>query len=364
MTQNLSRRALLAAAAGGVLGVAAAARAADRAPMLRLIANENPYGPSPKARQAASAAVNESWKYALGEVQALRAQIAELEGVSPDHVMVTAGSAEALRVAAIAFAREGGEVIAARPTFAFLPAYASALGCKVIEVPLDVSMRHDLSAMAARVTAATRLVYVCNPNNPTGTMINGPALREFIAQVAPSAPVLVDEAYLDLWPDLKDHTAVSRVLAGDRVVVTRTFSKLHGMAGLRVGYAVALPELIEQMESLRITQMSYTGVTAASASLADAEFLAYSRDHIQECLAITEAVLDETGHAYAPSRGNFIYFDTGAGKGEFMSAMRSAGILTGLSWADYPTWARVSMGRVEDMQAFATAMRAWSQGQS
>ena len=365
MSLKISRRSLIAAAGGllgaGNLNVMAAPGAPVRSStsMLRLIANENPYGPSPAARAAAERAVANGWKYAMRETGALKKLIAAHEGVKTSQVMVCAGSSEALRVAAMVFGRSGGRMVAATPTFSFLPTYARNIGCVIDEVPLDQDMVHDLDAMAVAVRTDSKLVYVCNPNNPTGTLVDGARLSAFIDEVTPRVPVLVDEAYLDLWDDLAEHTAVSSVLAGKPVIVTRTFSKLHGMAGLRVGYAIAPAELIGQLEKLRVTQMSYPGVMAATASLQDTEFLNYSRARIRECLALTAGVLEELGRPFVPSRGNFIYFDTGGSPREFMSAMRHAGILTGLSYAPYPSWARVSMGRVEDMRVFADAARGY-----
>ncbi|MFW2404866.1 MAG: pyridoxal phosphate-dependent aminotransferase [Gammaproteobacteria bacterium] len=352
------------AAAAGLLGpLAIGARQHDQGGaaggMLRLIANENSYGPSPAARAAAADAVEQGWKYAIRETGALKKLIADHEGVGTRNVFVCAGSTEALRIAALIFGRGGGRVVAANPTFSFLPTYARHLGCEVDEIALDRDMRHDLDAMAAAVGADTRLLYVCNPNNPTGTLVDGAHLRPFLDDVSSRVPILVDEAYLDLWDDLPKHTAVPSVLAGKRVIVARTFSKLHGMAGMRVGYALAPPDIVSQLEQLRVTQMSYPGVLAATASLQDVDFLEFSRARIRECLELTSAVFADLGRPFVPSRGNFIYFDTGGSPREFMSAMRRSGILTGLSYAPYPTWARVSMGKVDDMRAFADTARAY-----
>lgn len=358
MNERISRRALLAGALIGVVSVRTRAKGADRPPaMRRLIANENPYGPAPAAQSAAAEAVKNGWRYAVREVGALKADIARLEGVDPSQVMVSAGSTEALRVSALALAGKGGRVVAARPTFFFLPDYARKLGCDVAEVPLDEAMTHDLDAMAAAVNPATRLVYVCNPNNPTGTQLEVARLNDFIATVSPRAPVLVDEAYLDLNPDWRALTAVVRVRAGDAVIVTRTFSKLHGMAGLRVGYAIGPAELVRRLEALRVSQMSYPGVLAAAASLKDGEFLDFSRARIREGRDMTTAAFDELGLDYVPSHGNFVFFDTGGSPRAFAAGMRERGILTGMPSPPYPGWSRVSMGRVEDMQAFAAAAR-------
>ena len=362
---QISRRSVLTAA-GGLLGAApfiaiAGQHTRSDAPMLRLIANENPYGPSPAAREAANRAVVDGWKYALRETGELKKLIAEHEGVATKNVMISAGSMEALRVAAIAFGRNGGTIVAATPTFSFLQNYAKGLGCDVVDVPLDNSMTHDLGAMADAVGDATRLVYVCNPNNPTGTLLDGSAVSAFIDDVSPRAPVLVDEAYLDLGAAefVAKHTAVASVQEDKPVIVTRTFSKLHGMAGMRVGYAIAPADIISRLEKLRITSMSRPGVAAAAASLQDDEFLTFSRARVRECLDITTGVLEELGRPYVPSYGNFVYFDTGGSAREFMGGMRRAGVLTGMNYSPYPSWARVSMGRVEEMRAFADAARAY-----
>jgi len=365
MIHNLSRRSVIATTVG-LLGAGLPAFGADRGAasghsggLLRLIANENPYGPSPAARLAAERAVADGWKYAFRETGALKKQIAAYEGVPASHVMICAGSSEALRVAALAFTGGTGRVVAATPTFAFLPVYAGNIGCAVDEIPLDTGMAHDLPAMAAAVRPDTRLVYVCNPNNPTGTRVTGAMLAEFIDEVSPRTTVLVDEAYLDLWDDHADHTAIGSIRAGKSVIVTRTFSKLHGMAGLRVGYALAPPALIARLEKLRVTNMSFPGVMAAAASLRDEQFLSFSRARIRECLDITTDVLKELGRPHIPSYGNFVYFDTGGSPAEFSTAMQRAGIMTGMRYAPYPSWARVSMGRVEDMRLFADAARSY-----
>lgn len=358
MNHRLSRRDLLAAALAGALPLPARAADGARPPaMRRLIANENPYGPGPAARAAATRAVPGSWRYAIREVGALKAAIASLEGVEQSQVMVCAGSTEALRIGALALAGQGGRVVAARPTFSFLPDYSRKLGCEVAEIDLDEAMVHDLDAMAAAVNASTRLVYICNPNNPTGTRLDSEAVSAFLEAVGPRAPVLIDEAYLDLAPDWQSRTAVKDVKAGRPVIVTRTFSKLHGMAGLRVGYAIGPTELIKQLESLRVSMLSYPGALAAAASLADSDFLAMSRARISEGRELATAALNELGRRVIPSYGNFVFFDTGGSARAFAGGMRERGILTGMPSAPYPGFSRVSVGTVEDMQAFAVAAR-------
>ena len=372
---SMSRRALLTRS-GGVIGSALLGSAAVSAattpavanpmsrsprPRVRLIANENPYGLSPAARRAMENAADDSWQYSFADEVRLKALIAEREDLSPRHVMIGAGSGEILRIAALVYAGQNSQVIAAHPTFSFLPDYARTLGAQVVEVPLTAEMFHDLDAMARAIGDDTRLMYVCNPNNPTGTFVPGDQLNPFLADVAPRVPVLVDEAYLDLWDDWPTQSAVARVAAGDDVIVTRTFSKLHAMAGLRIGYALARPEIIGRLQQYRMSILNLPGLRAAVASYQDMEYQALSRQRIHQGLALTRGLLDDLGLAYAPSRGNFIFFDTGGSLKAFRDAMGAAGFMVGRPFPPYDSWCRVSMGRVEDMETFAGAARDWFQ---
>lgn len=371
MTVAVTRRALIHAApllAGAVslagLARPAPAQAPASAPArqamagIRLSGNENPYGPGPAARNAIAAAVGDSWKYPIAEEMALKAQIAEHEGLTPRHVLIGDGSSEILHLAGLLAAAEQGEVLTAVPTFNVTAAHARAMGATVREVPLDARMAYDLPALKAAVSPATRLIYICNPNNPTGTMLPGAQLREFIAGLPPALTVLVDEAYLELAADVRAESVAARVAADGNVIVARTFSKLHGLAGLRIGYALARPDIIERMARLKLTVASSLGLVAAAASYADLKFQAESRERIAEGLAITTATLDELQRPHTETRGNFVFFDTGKPAGEFLGAMRQKGFALGRPFPPYTNWCRVSMGTVEQMRAFAAALRA------
>jgi len=372
MSSSLTRRSLVLAtpaiAAATLLdtrlaratdAAAPARAAAPAAGPVRLIANENPYGPADSARRAVADSLATAWQYPMGQDQPLKKLIAAREGLTPAHVMIADGSGEILRIAAIVFGRDGGGVVAATPTFDFLQSYARQLGGVVTEVPLDDNLRHDLPRLDAAVTGKTGLLYLCNPNNPTGTLVPGAELRPYVAALARRTTVLVDEAYLDLWDDWPAHTVTERVLAGDPVIVTRTFSKLHGLAGLRVGYALAPPDLIRRLEAHRTTILGSTGVAAATASYQDLAFQAFARARLAEALAITTGALSELGLRHvAGGRGNFVFFDTGKPVAEFSAAMRQAGYLVGRPFAPYATWCRVSMGTVEQMRGFAAVLRA------
>ncbi len=368
MAGHVSRRSLLIGAAAATATLATrpiraeaaagnAAMPAGSAPGLaRLIANENPYGPSASARLAITESLATAWQYPMGHDQQLKQLIAAREGLRPQHIMIAEGSGEILRIAGLVFG-PGSEVVAATPTFGFLQAYARQLGGTVTEVPLDENLSHDLKALAAAVTARTGLLYICNPNNPTGTLVPGSVLRPFVQEMASRTTVLVDEAYLDLWEDWPQHTATDRVRAGEAVIVTRTFSKLHGLAGLRVGYALAPPELIERLEKHRMTIQGGAGVAAATASYQDLEFQALSRARLKEGLAITTEALRELKLRHVENgRGNFVFFDTGGPLADFSAAMRRVGYMVGRPFPPYSTWCRVSMGTVPQMRGFAGAL--------
>ena len=326
--------------------------------MLRLSANENPYGPAESAKQAMAAAMSEGWKYATSEIPALAKLIAEREGVTPDHVMVTEGSAEVLRIVAMLYGSRGSEMIAARPTFEQAPAYAEKSGGELVWVDLDKDMKHDLAAMEGRITNKTGLIYVCNPNNPTATMIPSKDLRSFLNVASPRAMTLVDEAYIDLVDDPVGSSMVDQVRAGKNVIIARTFSKIHGMAGLRLGFAIARPDIIRRMEDVRMSSPNKMGLVAGVASYQDKEFMAMSRKMVRECLNMVMKTCDELGLKYTKSQANFLMFDTGKPLREFSSAMRAKNIAVGRPFQPYDTWCRVSMGKVEQMPQFLDAMRA------
>jgi histidinol-phosphate aminotransferase len=361
---NLSRRELLrisgALAAGAAApqapGAAAPARPLPGAGPARLSFNENPYGPGPAARAAIVASTGDAWKYAVAEEMALRARIAAREGVAPAQVVIGAGSSEILHLAALAAG--GGELVTATPTFGLMAEEVRHAGGSVREVPLDAELRFDLAALRAAVTPATRLVYVCNPNNPTGTRVDGAALRAFIAGLPPAVTVVVDEAYLELASDMAEHSALASVKAGANVIVARTFSKLHGLAGLRVGYALARPDLAERLGKLKSSSVNGLGLAAATASYEDTAFQDGSRRRLAEGLAITVEAVRSLGLRQAVSHANFAFFDTGAPLASFMSAMRERGYSVGRPFPPYDTWCRVSVGTVEQMRGFAAALRA------
>ncbi len=322
--------------------------------LLKLDGNENPYGPSPAARQAILASVGEAPRYADETIASLTNQLAAREGVAPSQIVIGAGSGELLKMAGIlaVTSLSGAEVVASRPTYEELPVFAQALGLKVQWVAPDTDHRHDLSAMRAAITPLTHLVYVCNPNNPTGTAVTRDALETFIRSVPVSCTIIVDEAYVDLADQSGVATVAALVNQVPNVVVLRTFSKLHGLAGLRIGYAIAPAELAQRLTALSLTWPNSTGLAAAIASFNDHSYLKATRAALTGDRAKVHATLDRMGLHRADAQGNFVFFDTGGPLKRFQDRMLAEGIKVGRHFDGYDTWARVTIGLHQEVDRF------------
>jgi histidinol-phosphate aminotransferase len=370
MSISLTRRQWLlqtgAAAAGLALGRSSAPAdfvllsrpLADGEVRARLNSNENPYGPSERARHAMIEAFDEGCRYPWLQYKALEELIAKREGVSPDHVVLGAGSHEILRLAGTAYGLHGGEALIPHPTFEGLENYAASVGAYVHRAPLTENFELDLEAMDRRITQAVRLVFVCNPNNPTGTIVAGDRLRDFCQAVARRAVVLVDEAYHDYVEAPVYSSMIDLVRQGHTVIVSRTFSKIHGLAGLRIGYGLARPDIASRLRQFRTAHsVNILGLRAALASYQDMEFQAFSRRKNAEARSYLYRVLDELGYRYLSSHTNFVFFRIGRDAQAFREAMEKRGVLVGRPFPPYPDWCRVSLGTVDEMKIFATALR-------
>lgn len=325
--------------------------------LIKLDGNENPYGPSPAARQAILASVGEAPRYADETIATLTNQLAAHEGVAPSQIVIGTGSGELLKMAGLlAASTPGAEVVASRPTYEELPVFAETLGLKVHWVAADTEHRHDLPAMRAAITPLTRLVYVCNPNNPTGTAVTRDALEKLIRSVPLSCTVVVDEAYMDLVDQAGVATVAALVKDVPNMVVLRTFSKLHGLAGLRIGYAIAPPELAPRLAALSLTWPNSTGLSAAIASFNDHDFQEATRAALTGDRAKVHATLDRMGLARANAQGNFVFFDTGGPLQRFQERMLADGIKVGRHFVGYDTWARVTIGLHQEVDRFLHAL--------
>lgn len=333
----------------------------------RLLANENPYGPSPKAIKVIGEVAPDGYLYAMEYSKQFKKMVADFEGVSEDHVLLGAGSGELLVAAALWAAyrpNAGRSIVAPDPTFDALPRAALKHGLKMERVPLVAADGYDinLNKLNDRISAETGMVYLCNPNNPTAITVDPAKLRSFISAVAAKTPVFVDEAYIDYTPDPAAYTMVDRVKKGDNVIVTKTFSKVHGFAGLRIGYMIAKPELIEQIGKFTTGGggLSMTSVRAALASMPDREFVKYSLGKTQESKNFLLKELKPLGYEPLPSGANFVMFPIRMKGEDFVGKMMEQGVGIRQWKFDGQYWCRVSLGKMEEMKAFTDALKIMS----
>jgi histidinol-phosphate aminotransferase len=360
---TVTRRELLAASAlllggpGLALRAAGAVSPGGSAGPLVLCWNENPYGPSPAAREAVANSIGEGCRYPSDEeLKALTGALAHHEGTSPEQIAIGTGSGELLCALGLLCARDGGELIAAEPTYLELPEYARRAGAVVRFVPVDGELRHDLAAMGNAVSERTRALYLCNPNNPTGTAVPAAQIRAFVASIPPQVTVIVDEAYMDFTTGAGVQS-VSDLIEGERrVVILRTFSKIHGMAGLRLGYAVTRPELAKTLRATCMTTPNILAVRAARASLADEAFRADTRRRILASRARITGELTRLNLRYAEPEGNFVFFDTGVPLKTFSQRMKARNILVGRLFPPFSSWCRITIGTEPEVSAFLGAL--------
>jgi len=364
---RIDRRQALALALGaGFLQTATAGAAADAlssaSSLIPLNYNENPLGPGPKAREAMIAATRESWRYADGEhLQRLIAAIATHERVTPEQVAVGSGSGELLHILALGWVARGS-VTCAWPTYGQLMGFAEKMGATVRRVPLDAGLRHDANAIDAATPTGTSLVYLCNPNNPTGTVLPASELGDLCLTLAQRTTVVIDEAYMDFVESGATASMVHLTRGGADVVVLRTFSKVHGLAGLRIGYAIGRPDTIARIRSLELVSPNMPGVVAATASLSDQMFVERSRNSVITDRRRVTAVCRELGMRCSDSYGNFVFVRTGMPATDFRDRMRELGIEVGRPFEPLTDWSRISLGRPEDNTALIAALRKLKRG--
>jgi histidinol-phosphate aminotransferase len=363
---DLSRRELLTASALAMVSprAALAAAAAPSAQPIILCWNENPYGPSPAARAVLNGTIRVSCRYPDEEINQLTAVLARKEGLSVDHIVLGTGSGELLCALGFLHGREGGEIIAAEPTYAELTNYAKRAGAQLKFVPVDQQLNHDLAAMRAAVSPRTRAVYICNPNNPTGTAISAASIRSFVESLPDSVTTIVDEAYLDFADSDGVQTVTDLVTAGKRVVVLRTFSKIHGMAGVRCGYGIARPDITADIAAVRMSSANIFAMRAARASLGDTAFLTDTRRRIIASRKRITTELQRLGRAYAHPQTNFVFFDTGAPLAQFDQFMKSRNILVGRLFPPYNNWCRITIGTEPETEAFVRGLQAYTGGRA
>jgi len=322
--------------------------------VIKLASNENPIGPSPKAVAALAEGHDSLHRYPDGGGYRLRHAIADRWKVTSDHVVLGNGSDEILGLLARAFLAPGEEAVMADHTFVIYKMEVTAAHGKPVVVPL-VNWTHDLDAMVRAVTPRTRLLFVCNPNNPTGTMVNADAVSRFMDKVPQDVVVVFDEAYFEYVRNPQFPDALAYVKEGRNAIVLRTFSKIYGLAGLRIGYGITTPEIANILNRVRPPfNANSLAQRAALAALGDDDHVAVSRTVNAEGMEQVGRGLQELGFVPIPSETNFLYFDVKRdGRQVFESLLREGIIVRHIEG----TMLRVTIGQAEDNTAFLHALK-------
>jgi len=324
---------------------------------IKLASNENPLGPSPLAVEAGRRALADSNWYPDGSGYYLRKKLAERLQLDPERLMLGAGSCELIDLVARTLLVPGGNAVSSEGSFPLYYSAVRATGERLVQVPLR-EFTFDLDAIARAVDERTAVIYLANPNNPTGTMFTADALDAFLPRIPENTLVVLDEAYFEYADRPGYSRSLDLVRAGRNLLVLRTFSKVYGLAGLRVGYAAGPPGLIEQMNKVR-QPFNVSGVAqaAALAALDDGEHVRRSLENNRRGLAQLEAGLRAQGVAFAPSVANFVLVHLGPATDRLADAILRLGIIVRpMTWMGFPQAVRVSVGTPAENERFLAAL--------
>jgi histidinol-phosphate aminotransferase len=368
----LNRRRFLASVGSGVLAAplinwrghevllaqGAASRRADRLlaaqpGMIRIDSNENPNGPGERVYEVIRRHLGESNRYPVRSEDDLAAAIAKVHGIQADHVILGSGSGELLRAAVSAFTSIDGALVAPDPTFEAPANWAKFIGVHVDAPKVDATLHLDLDAMVDQGRGAG-LVYFCNPNNPTATVHGSSDVSAYVERVGKSSPgttILIDEAYHEYVDEPSYRTAIPLALANPRVVVTRTFSKVFGMAGLRVGYAIGQPATLAKMAAWLLgSNVSQLTLVAAAATVGDQQHVALEQRRNRVTRAYTRKFFEQAGFAVSQGQANFMMVDVRRDAKQFKLDAIKHKVAVGRQFTALPTWVRVSVGTMPEMQ--------------
>lgn len=330
---------------------------ADKISPILLGSNENPYGPSPLARKAFTDNISISNRYNWDIASQLISAIAEKNSVKDENILLGAGSTEILDLVARYAAREKGNYIIGDTSYNYWTVILDNLGSEKIKVPLTTDKKLDLKTMLNSVTQDTKLIYICNPNNPTGTICERGLLIDFITKVSPKTIILVDEAYLDFT---KQSSLSNLINDYPNLVIAKTFSKIYGLAGARIGYAIANKTMIDNLSNLQSSPDSSNSVLsrlAAMASLKDDEF-------VLECYSLNETVkkytiqeLKKLNLTCIPSNTNFIYFSLSNYTKDYFQQLKNNNIEGTKIYEEEGKWTRITVGTIEEMKKFIKAIQ-------
>ena len=320
----------------------------------KLNANENPIGPSPKAKKAIAEAANYSAYYVGENVKRLKSMIADYNGVTTKNVALSSGSSGVLTYLAVGASRNG-KILGPDLFWDTTVKAAIRQGAKLTRLDKSPDLSINLTDMAASIDTDTALVHITNPNNPTGLLLDAAALRSFCRKISGETIVLVDEAYNELTDNPENNTMIDLIREGYNVAVARTFSKIYGLAGLRVGYMIGSEATIAMVNQYGLGDyaLNQAGVAAALASYTDEMFMADSKARIIEAKETVVAALKTNGLSSLPSQTNFLFVNLGSLNAEkFRHEMEARGVLIRGIYRDYTNWSRVSMGAAKDVEQY------------
>jgi histidinol-phosphate aminotransferase len=322
--------------------------------IVKLASNENPLGPSPKALEAMRTALATANFYPDGGAFYLREALARKLNVASENILLGNGSNEIIELIGHAFLAPGDEMVTSENAFVAYKLAAALFGARAIEVA-DIDFRFDLDAILAAITPRTRVVFIANPNNPTGTVVSQDAINRFMERVPARVIVVFDEAYyeyLDAPPD-----TLSFVRQNRRVIVLRTFSKIHGLAGARIGYGIATPALMEVLQKTR-QPFNVNGIAQAGAlaALSDGEHAQKTKRLADEGRAYLQNAFTEMGLPFVPGAANFVLVKVGDGPAIFAALLRKGVIVRALGGYKLPEWVRISVGTMEQNQKCIAAL--------
>lgn len=324
--------------------------------IIKLASNENPLGPSPKAIAAMKETLERSHFYPDGGGYHLRTAIAEKFGLQRENIILGNGSNEIIEFCGKAFLKPGDEIVTARHAFAVYALMAQLCGASTIEVN-DPDFKHDLDAMLAAITPRTKQLFIANPNNPTGTLVGQEEIDRFMAKVPDHVLVIFDEAYYEFLDNPPD--TLKYVREGRNVVVMRTFSKIQGLANLRIGYGIAPKEIAEVLQKTR-QPFNANGIAQAGAlaGLADTEHMEKTRSLTHEGRDYLQTQFAELGLEFVPSHANFVLVRVGDGDKVFKELLKRGIIIRAMRSYKLPDWIRVSIGTKEQNEAFIRELRS------
>lgn len=326
--------------------------------VIKLASNENPLGPSPLAMDALRNCIANVNYYPDGNCYYLKNDLAVKVGCGADQLIIGNGSDEILKLIAETFLSPGEEIIFAQPSFSEYEFVCRVMDAVPIAVPVDGNFAHDLQAMAGRINKRTKIVFICNPNNPTGNIVTGDDLEAFLDDVPEHVLVVIDEAYREYVTDPDYPDSLQYVREGRKLISLRTFAKIYGLAGLRIGYGISSPEIISLINRVREPfNVNYLAQIAASAALRDDEHLRRSRELVVSGRSFLYKAFDRLGLKYVPTQGNFIFVDIGIDSRTAFQSLIMEGIIirTGDIFG-LPHFIRVTIGTSEQNQRFVQAL--------